>query len=62
MYSHFFGLGTRWRWVVSFTPLPLYTPGKTVHGIHRTGGDIGNIASVDDLEKRKFLTLLGLEL
>jgi hypothetical protein len=24
----FFDLGTRWRWVVSFTPRPLYPPGK----------------------------------
>jgi hypothetical protein len=24
----FFDLGTRWRWVVSFTPLPLYPQGK----------------------------------
>jgi hypothetical protein len=24
----FFDLGTRWRWVVSFTPWPLYPPGK----------------------------------
>jgi hypothetical protein len=25
---HIFDLGTRWRWVVSFTPLPLYPQGK----------------------------------
>jgi hypothetical protein len=25
----FFDLGTRWRWVVSFTPLPLYPQGKS---------------------------------
>jgi len=24
----FFNLGTRWRWAVSFTPRPLYPPGK----------------------------------
>jgi hypothetical protein len=23
-------LGTRWRWVVSFTPLPLYPPEKVL--------------------------------
>jgi hypothetical protein len=28
-------LGTRWRWVVSFTPLPLYPRGKTaIHIVH----------------------------
>jgi hypothetical protein len=26
---HFLNLGTNWRWVVSFTPLPLYTRGKS---------------------------------
>jgi hypothetical protein len=26
---HFLDLGTRWRWVVSFTPLPLYLEGKS---------------------------------
>jgi hypothetical protein len=30
LYLHsFFDLGTRWRWVVSFTPRPLYTKGKS---------------------------------
>jgi hypothetical protein len=24
-----FGLGTKWRWVVSFTPLPLYSQGQS---------------------------------
>jgi hypothetical protein len=26
---HFLHLGTSWRWVVSFTPLPLYPQGKS---------------------------------
>jgi hypothetical protein len=26
---HFLDLGTNWRWVVSFTPLPIYTRGKS---------------------------------
>jgi hypothetical protein len=26
---HFLDLGTSWRWVVSFTPLPLYSQGKS---------------------------------
>jgi hypothetical protein len=34
--STFLDLDTRWRWVVSFTPLPLYPPGK-IHGAHWTG-------------------------
>jgi hypothetical protein len=25
----FFDLGTRWRWVVNFTPQPLYTQGRS---------------------------------
>jgi hypothetical protein len=30
VYLHsFFDLGTRWRWVVSFTPRPLYPQGKS---------------------------------
>jgi hypothetical protein len=30
VYLHsFFNLGTRWRWVVSFTPRPLYPQGKS---------------------------------
>jgi hypothetical protein len=27
----FFDLGTRWRWVVSFTPQPLYLQGKRTY-------------------------------
>jgi hypothetical protein len=27
--SNFLDLGTRWRWAVRFTPLPLYPPGKS---------------------------------
>jgi hypothetical protein len=29
IYPHFLDLGTSWRWVVSFTPWPLYTRGKS---------------------------------
>jgi hypothetical protein len=29
MAPHILDLGTRWRWVVSFTPRPLYTQGKS---------------------------------
>jgi hypothetical protein len=33
-------LGTRWRWVVSFTPQPLY-PGERFPGTHWIGGWVG---------------------
>jgi hypothetical protein len=38
---HILDLGTRWRWVVSFTPWPLYP------GTHWTGGWVGPRASLD---------------
>jgi len=41
--------GTRWRWVVNFTPRPIYTHGKN-RGTHRTGGWV---CLVDRLVKRK---------
>jgi hypothetical protein len=53
-------LGTKWRWVVSFTPRPLY-PGQRAPGTHWIGW-VGPRAGLDDVEKRKFLTLPGLEL
>jgi hypothetical protein len=42
-------------------PRPLY-PGETASGIHWTGGWVGPRTGVDDMEKRKFLTLRGREL
>jgi hypothetical protein len=42
--------------MVSFTPLPLYRPGRAPV-THWIGG-----ARLDDMEKLKFLTLPGLEL
>jgi hypothetical protein len=45
-----------WRCVISFTPLALY-PGERT-----PGGWVGPRASLDNVEKRKFLTLPGLEL
>jgi hypothetical protein len=38
------------------------TPGKEPPGTHWIGGWVGPRAGLDDLEKRKFLTLPGLEL
>jgi hypothetical protein len=40
---------------------PLY-PGERAPGIHWIGGWMGPGAGLDDVEKRKFLTLPGLEL
>jgi hypothetical protein len=47
--------------VVSFTPLPLY-PWEKTPGTNWIGGWVGDRASLDDVKKRKFLTLPGLEL
>jgi hypothetical protein len=58
---HYLDLGTSSRCVVSFTPLPLYPRGKRPrYPLDRSLG--GPRASLDDLEKRKFLTLPGFEL
>jgi hypothetical protein len=40
----------------------LFTPGERAHGTHWIGSLVDPSASVDDVEKRKFSTLLGLEL
>jgi hypothetical protein len=58
---NFLDLGTGWRWVVNFTPRPLYPRGNSP-GAHWIGGWVDLKAGLDDLEKRKFLTLPGLEL
>jgi hypothetical protein len=55
---HFLDLGTSWRWVVSFTTQPLYPRGKSP----RFPLDRKLSAGLNDVEKRKFLTLPGLEL
>jgi hypothetical protein len=46
---------------VSFTPLSLYPRGKSP-GTHWIGGWVDPRSGLDDLEKRKVLTLRGLEL
>jgi hypothetical protein len=49
--------------VVSFTPRPLYPRGKNPSlGTHWRGGWVDPRADLDDVEKRTFLTLPGLEL
>jgi hypothetical protein len=52
---HFLDLGTSWKWVVSFTP------GERAPGTHYIGGCVGPRAGLDDVEKKKFLALPGLE-
>jgi hypothetical protein len=47
--------------VVSFTPRPLY-PWKIAPGTHWKVGWVGPRTSLDNVEKRKFLALQGLEL
>jgi hypothetical protein len=53
-------LGTSWKWVISFTPPTLY-PRRKSPNTNWIGRWVGPRASLDGVEKRKFLTLLGLE-
>jgi hypothetical protein len=39
-----------------------FTPGERAPGIHWIGSCVGARAGLDNVEKRKFLTLLGLQL
>jgi hypothetical protein len=48
--------------VVSFTPRRLYPRRKCPPGTHWIGDWVGARSGLDDVEKRKFLTLPGLEL
>jgi hypothetical protein len=58
---HSIELYTSLRWVVSFTLWQLYPQGKKP-GTHWIGGWVEPRVGLDDVEKRKFLTLPGLEL
>jgi hypothetical protein len=42
-------LGTRWRWVVSFPPLPLY-PAERAPNTHWRGGWVGPRVNLDDFD------------
>jgi hypothetical protein len=53
-------LSTRWKWVVSFTPLPLYPQG-TAPCIHWVGGWLDPRAGRNVKEKRRILPLQGIE-
>jgi hypothetical protein len=58
---HFLDLGTiGGEWSTSRPSH--FTPGERAPGIHWIGGWVDLRAGLDDLEKRKFLTLPGLEL
>jgi hypothetical protein len=55
-------LGNRWGWVVSVTPRPCFSPGKTTPGTHCTGGWVGPRAGLDIKARGKILSLLpGIE-
>jgi hypothetical protein len=55
-------LGTRWRWVVIFTPRPLYPQGKSSwYPLDRRLGGAQSRSGRDDEEKNS-QSLLGLEL
>jgi hypothetical protein len=58
---HFLDLGTSWRWVVSFTPRPLY-PLERASGTHCIGGWVDPRGGLDSMEKWNFFTLPGFEL
>jgi hypothetical protein len=58
---HFLNLGTSWRWKVSFKPRPL-SPEERAAGTHWIGVWVDPGAGIDEGEKRKFVTLKGLEL
>jgi hypothetical protein len=48
----FFDLGTRWRWMVSFTTRPLY-PRERAPSTHWIGGWVGSRAVLDAVMKKK---------
>jgi hypothetical protein len=58
----FLGLGTSWRGSGQLHAPGRFTPGKRAPGTHWIGGWVDLRAGLDDLEKREFLTLQGLEL
>jgi hypothetical protein len=48
-------LGSRWRWVVSVTPRPRFSPGERTPGTHCTGGWVGPRAGLDTEVRGKIL-------
>jgi len=51
-------LGCRWRWVVSFTPWPVYPPVVERGLPHSVGGWVGPRNGLDSVKKRKILALI----
>jgi hypothetical protein len=59
----FLDLDTGWRWVVSLTPRPVYHREKSpAIPTHEIGVWVDPRTGLDELEKRKFLSIPGLEL
>jgi hypothetical protein len=54
-------LGTRWRWVVTFTPLSRFTTGEGAPATHWIGGWVGPRAGLDAVEKRTILYVRPLQ-
>jgi hypothetical protein len=54
---HFLDLGTSWRW--SASRLGRFAPGEKTTGTHWIGGSVDPGVGLEDVEKRKFLTLPG---
>jgi hypothetical protein len=57
----FLDLDNSRRWLVGFRPWPLY-PREKSHATHCVGSWVGPKACLNDVQKRNFLNLLGLEL
>jgi hypothetical protein len=58
---HFLDFSASWRWVVSFTPRPLY-PGERAPATRWIGGWVDSRATMDNVKKRKLLTLPGIKI
>jgi hypothetical protein len=57
---HILNLGTSWRWVVSFTPRPLYLRGKSPqYHLYRSSGGLQSLEAM--AEKKLLIALSGLE-
>jgi hypothetical protein len=58
VYRHIFLVGSEW----SASRLGRFTPRERAHGTHWMGSWVDLRTGLEDMEKRKFLTLLVLEL
>jgi hypothetical protein len=54
-------IGTSWRYVVSFT-LRHFAPEERAPDTRRIGGWVGPRTGLDDVKRRKILSLQGIEL